>query len=330
MKIHQSFNEIIKPENGCVLAIGNFDGVHLGHQRIISTARTLANKHNLPLFALTFYPAPIKILRPELSPRIITPIETKVHYLKNHGIDELMVVQTNKTFLQIEAEDFVKDIIAGVFNARHIVEGESFNFGKKRKGSLESLKQLGKTFNFEAHQPDAKTITAAHLDDPITISSTYIRQQIANGEFIDTEKCLGRHYNICGTVVTGHKRGRTIGFPTANLHTYHQEQLICRDGVYAGWATIGDTVAEMLTTKQRYMSAISIGEAATFDDAKWQLEAHLIDFKGDNDCLYGKHLSLSMIKRIRRLEKFNDVDTLIKQISLDCETTTSLLSSKGQ
>jgi riboflavin kinase/FMN adenylyltransferase len=330
MKIHRSFSSIIKPPDGCVLAIGNFDGVHLGHQRIISTARALADQHKLPLFALTFYPAPIKILRPELAPRIITPIETKVHYLQKSGIDELMVVQTNKSFLQIEAEDFIKDIIAGVFNARHVVEGESFNFGRKRKGSLDSLKQLGKDFQYEAHQPEAKTILVSHLEDPITISSTFIRQQISDSKFDDTKRCLGRHYNICGRVVTGHKRGRTIGFPTANLQTYHQEQLICHDGVYAGWATIGDTVEEMLTANRRYMSAISIGEAATFSDAKWQLEAHFIDFKGTHDCLYGKHISMTMIKKIRRLQKFDDVDALVKQITLDCELSTSLLSSKGQ
>lgn len=315
--------------HGSVLAVGNFDGIHVGHQTIIQQAKTLARENNLPLIVMTFDPAPVKILRPELAPRILTPIEIKSRLLGEMQVDHLIVVPTDKTFLAQLPDEFIENIAVKKLQARHIVEGENFAFGRQRCGTTELLRQLGERFGFTAHVVPSQTLKLEGLDDPIVVSSTFIRQQISACEFAQVRQCLGRFYEIPGRVVRGQGRGHKIGFPTANLALLDADQLIPLDGVYAGYVRLGDSLEEACRSKTCQPAAVSIGSCVTFADGQWQIESHLLDFEAPIDSLHNKYLLLALVERIRQQEKYDTLDALIQAIENDCKQIRLTLLSKG-
>lgn len=329
MNIITDLNQITPSDTGSVLAIGNFDGVHIGHQAIIAYAKDLAKKNNLPLVVLTFDPAPVKILRPELAPRILTPIQVKTFLLEKQGIDQLIVVPTDKSFLSQSPDEFIENIAIKKLKARHIVEGENFAFGRHRCGTTEVLQQLGDRFGFEAHIVPPRTLKLENLADPLVVSSTFIRQQISACDFSQVRQCLGRFYDIPGRIVRGHGRGHKIGFPTANLQLLDSDQLISLDGVYAGYVRLGDTIDQACRSEQYHPAAVSIGSCETFVDGQWQIEAHLLDYEAPVDSLYDQHLLLSLVERTRQQEKYDSLDQLVRAIDNDCKQIRLTLLSKG-
>ncbi len=304
---------------GSVLAIGNFDGVHIGHQAIIRQARALADENELPLVVMTFHPAPVKVLRPELAPRILTPIEVKQRILEERGIDTLIIVPTDKAFLAQEPDDFVREIVVGRLAARHVVEGGTFGFGRRRAGSMESLEVLGQRYGFTTHQTASQTREIEGFADPVAVSSTFIRQQIGECEFAQVRQCLGRFYELPGQVGPAKGRGHKIGFPTANLRLFSDDQLVPPDGVYAGYVRLGDDLDTACQSEDYLPAAISIGECETFVDGQWQIEAHLLDFEANRDALYEKHMLIALVARIRQQEKFDSAEALVTAIGNDCQ-----------
>ena len=329
MERYTSLTDISPPKQGTVLAIGNFDGVHVGHQAIIAKARELARQNALPLWAMTFDPAPVKILRPELAPRILTPIQVKSCLLEQQGIDALIVIQTDREFLAQEAADFVEKIAVERLAVKHIVEGESFSFGRRRQGSMSILQEMGRQHGFQAHLVPSQKLKLPNHATPIVVSSTFIRQQISQGQFGEVKQCLGRFYDIAGQVVRGQGRGHRIGFPTANLRLYDHGQLIPTDGVYAGYVRLGESAHALSQSHTYYPAALSIGDCETFADGQWQIEAHLLDFQAEQEALYGRQMSIALVERIRRQEKYDSAEALIEAIENDCRKVRLALLSKG-
>jgi len=301
---------------GGVLCVGNFDGVHIGHQAMLSTGRDEASKRNVPFSILTFEPHPNVVLRPKSPRPALTTLEQRKELLAAFSPDVLLILQPTKEFLSISAEDFVKDIVRGDANkgigATQIVEGPTFHFGKQAKGNVELLRQMGPAVGLEVHVVPTQQQSLGDLT-VINVSSTAIRWLIERGRVADAARALGRPFTLRATVVEGAKRGREIGFPTANLQT---EQLSPAPGIYAGSAVVdGKTFA----------AAISVGNNPTFGENAATIEAYLLDFKGE---LYGKTIDVALHHWLRDMLAFAGVEPLVTQIERDVAETRRVMSVK--
>jgi riboflavin kinase/FMN adenylyltransferase len=290
---------------GAVVSVGNFDGVHLGHATILSTARRLKRESGASAVALvTFEPHPNTVLRPEAAPPRLTPPSLKQSLLAAAGADVLVNLPPSPEVLNLTAEQFWQ-ILRDRVRPSHMVEGSTFNFGKGRGGTIERLTEWAAASDVRLHVIDP--VSTALLDlTVVPVSSSLVRWLLFNGRVRDAAVCLGRPYALVGEVVKGHQRGRTIGVPTANLHC--DEQLVPDDGVYAARCAVGG---------QRYPVALSIGTMPTFgNDLQRQVEAHLIGFDGD---LYGQELRVDVVDWLRGQRRFNGVDALKAQLRRDID-----------
>lgn len=301
-------------QKGSVLSIGNFDGVHLGHQSIVQVLVSRARALELPALIMTFDPHPAALLRPNgPPPRLTTPAQ-KEELLKKLGVDAVLQYPTDKALLNLTAREFFDQFVIHHLNAVGLVEGPNFYFGKGRSGDGETLRQFcSETGRF------LEILSPAEQNGTL-VSSSQIRQALESGDVEAASQFLGRPYSIQGTVVEGDRRGRTIGFPTANLSQI--ETLIPAHGVYAAHAI---DVNAQGTHAARHLAAVSIGPNPTFDQAGAapavpKVEAHLLDFQGD---LYGKEFELQFLTHIRGLRKFSGVDELQSQIQKDITTIRS-------
>lgn len=296
-------------ESRCVLTIGNFDGVHCGHQRILANGRQRADKYNVPLAVMTFEPHPLAILRPSDPPKRISSTAGKLKQLERCGVDQVVIAESTPSLLQIEAEAFIESIIVARFRPIAIVEGFNFGFGKGRKGSSETLKTFAGQWDYDVELVEPFNQT---LEDgsEVRTSSSLIRGLICEGNMRGAADGLGRPFSLEGTVVEGSKRGRQIGFPTANLQV--TDLIVPADGVYAGRVVIDGTPKKC---------AISIGSTPTFDGQLRQVEAHVLDFKGD---LYGQSLEVEFVEHVRGQTKFDSIDALVAQITDDVNHVRSL------
>ncbi|MGA2264941.1 MAG: bifunctional riboflavin kinase/FAD synthetase [Phycisphaerae bacterium] len=289
---------------GGVLTIGNFDGVHLGHQRILDTARGLADAQNAAVIALTFDPPPDLVLRPADPPRRISPHAERCRLLLDGGADWVVTLKAEPALLGMEPDEFVPKVLLGPFAPAHLVEGEDFFFGRGRSGTVRTLEDWGRRAGFGVH-----VIEAVTLDFPegaSRISSSLIRSLIVAGRVADAHRCLGREFTLFGTVVAGQGQGRTMQFPTANIEP--TEQVVPADGIYAGRAVVGG---------RRTPAAISIGHKPTLGPIPGRaVEAYLLHI--DADC-YGQPMQLSFVARLRDQQKFAGVDELRAQIAKDVE-----------
>lgn len=320
MKVYNCLDDFPAPQGGSVLTIGNFDGVHLGHQAIIARAKQLACEHSLPLTGITFEPAPAMLLRPDHAPRILTSLQVKVELLEEQGLDQLVVIKPSTDFLSLDPAQFVERILVNRMAAHHVVEGQTFSFGNRRMGTMVSLDKLAQRFGFQTHLVEAYTIAFGEAA-PVALSSTLVRQLVSTSQFARVRKCLGRDYVLAGHVVPGHQQGRRLGFPTANLQLYHSEQLVPENGVFAGYARLGNTFSQAWKQKRQYPAAISIGPCETFDrDDGWQIEAYLLDYKPDEPDLKEQHMILSLIENIRPQRRFESPSALAQAIENDCRT----------
>jgi len=298
------------------VSVGNFDGVHLGHQHII---RTLRASDPSAVAAITFEPHPLSVLRPDLAPPRLTPVDMKRELLAEAGVTHLIELQPTPEVLGVTAEAFWERLRDEARPAC-LVEGPDFNFGKGAKGNVAKLREWTRGSGVELIVVEPLEVTLPGLQ-VVPVSSSLARWLVAQGRVADAAACLGRPYTLAGTVVEGYRRGRTIGFPTANLEVV--EQLVPSDGVYGGWARVNPLSPRERVAAQppgegapphRYRAAISIGTAPTFEGARRQVEAYLLDFSGD---LYGRRLTLELTEWVRDQMRFPSTERLIERMHAD-------------
>ncbi|HWY39385.1 MAG TPA: bifunctional riboflavin kinase/FAD synthetase [Chthoniobacterales bacterium] len=306
METLHSVPELSRLTDPLFLAIGVFDGVHRGHQAVISTSADHAKAANGTPVVVTFDPHPEKVLRPQSAPHLLSATQHKIALIRALGVRHLLVINFDKQFAATEPEDFVQQLVEYSRPLREICVGHEWSFGKNRRGNLDLLKKLGAEFNFEVvGVPPIKT------NDEV-VSSTAIRQAIERGDFARAAAMLGREYTILGTVVRGDDLGKKIGFPTANLSA-HSEQFP-PNGVYAAEARIDGEL---------HRGVVNLGVRPTVTSGKSErvLEIHLFDF---NRSIYGQDLEVRFVKFLRPERKFENVDTLVAQIRRDVDQAREL------
>ncbi len=306
-----------------IITIGNFDGVHRGHQAIIQIARQLAEPINAHVLAVTFDPMPVAILRPGEGPPHLGTIEQRIDALKQCGVDEVRIIKPTRDVLSQEAPRFIAGLIEQ-HQAVGFVEGEDFHFGAKRRGNMKLLAEMGKQQGFAVEAlPRFEVPLSDHSIAPI--SSSLVRWLVGRGRVEDAEACMGRPFELTGTIVKGDQRGRTIGVPTANLDPLSWHGLITpMDGVYAGTVTLAPGADQESTP---YPAAISVGVKPTFSQDQLNIEAHLIDFNTEHpDELYGRPATFRFARWVRDQYPFPTIEALTQQLQRDIEQSRLLLA----
>ena len=276
--------------------IGNFDGIHLGHKKIIDAAKRYSEKNSTRSCVITFSPHPQKVLgRKEVS--LIFPLERRFKMLESTGIDAVICLDFTRELSKVSAENFVKDILLDRLKIKDIVVGPGFSFGHKRKGNVDLLRSMGETHGF-----NTVVAEAARVGDRV-VSSSAIRDLVREGEIYESNRFFGYDYYIEGVVVEGEKRGRKLGFPTVNLDT--EWEVLPKPGVYATYVRLSDGFHGSIT---------NIGVRPTFEESKLTVEAHIFDF---NDNLYGEEVRVNFVERLRDEKRFESVDKLVEQINHD-------------
>jgi riboflavin kinase / FMN adenylyltransferase len=294
----------------CVMSIGQYDGVHLGHQKLIGETVRQAAEQELPALVLTFDPHPREVIKPGSHPPILTPLRRKAELIEQCGVDALCVVPFTQVFAKLSPQDFVHEFLVTRLHPAKVVVGDNFTFGNKAAGTVATLAELGDSFGFE--------VEALGLvnEGTHTISSTFIRSCVDAGDMPRATAALGRPHRIEGLVVRGDMRGRGLGFPTANLRP-PMYSAIPADGVYAGWMTVRD---------QPRAAAISVGTNPTYSGTERRVEAYLLDFEGD---LYGEQVQVDFIERIRPMIKFDSSEELVTAIENDVAQTRRILEEQA-
>lgn len=306
MKIYNTLDDIPEEAKDTVVAIGNFDGVHRGHQELLKAAYNIAKESNKQLGVLTFEPHPRRLFQPDQPPGRLTPATIKAQQLESQNVDILFSIPFDWPFASQSAEDFVQNVLVDGIGTNHVVLGYDFRFGQLRKGSAETIKQAGL---------NVKTIDPITDDKNETISSSRIRQLLRSGNIKEANELLGWNWEIQGTIFRGDRRGHELGYPTANLllnDTLHPAY-----GIYACKVQI-EGEEEWLN------AATNIGIRPMFEVPEGQVEAHILDFP-DRD-LYDKILRVRPIERIRSEAKFNSVEDLVTQMEKDCAQAKKILA----
>ncbi len=326
MKIYRNIADYIAPANGTVVTIGNFDGVHLGHQAIIHQARGLADQLDLELVVFTFDPPPAHLLRPDKAPRRLSTADLKASWFADLQVDSLVIQEPTPEFLHIEPEVFVRRILAEKLKVRHIIEGQTFNFGHRGRGTFETLKAMQSDYVYETHLAPSVQISMDRSIPHIPICSSLIRNLVSENKFREAGKCLGRCFMLPGRVVKGRGEGSRLGFPTINIEPLQPDLLIPSDGVFAGWVRWGDSPEKVYRDDRQYPAAISIGSCETYEDGRWQIEAHVLDYTTDRHQLVGNHILLAFCDKLRDQRKFDSTDDLKDAIAEDCLIVKTLVN----
>ena len=314
MKVYRGLKSIDPPLSGATLTIGNFDGVHRGHQQILAQARMSASRTGGSAVAMTFDPHPLTLTRPQAESRLLTPMEARLELIAAGGMRATVVLETDRELLALSPEQFVEQVVVARFGPRAVVEGESWRFGRGRSGDVNTLRALGGQYGFEVSVVPTLTIQLDRGED-VLVSSTLIRRFLGEGHVDRAAACLGRPYAMLGRVVGGQRRGRDIGFPTANIDI--TEQLIPADGVYAGKALVGD---------RWFAAGVSIGPAPTFGRTDSTVEAHLLDFEGR---LYDESIRIELLRWIRAQQTFETPEQLQRQIERDLRHVRAVVKAAG-
>lgn len=280
-----------------VLALGNFDGVHLGHQAILNKAVERAGAIGGLSVAFTFDPHPVKILAPEKYLPLITPTEKKIKFIEEMGISAVICAEFNLEFSNLHPRSFVKEILVDRIGIKEVVVGFNYSFGKGRGGGIDSLKEMGDEYGFKLHVVEPVRIGGT------VVSSSKVREAIWTGDVHLASMLLGRAYDMEGRVVAGMKRGKRLGFPTANIET--KGELFPKSGVYA---------AVIVMKGKKYKAVANVGKHPTFPEDPFSVEAHIFDFDSD---IYGEEVGLLFIDRIRDDTAFPTPDALSEQIRHD-------------
>ncbi len=318
MQIINSLCDVNDSMKNCCLTIGNFDGVHLGHQAIIKATAQKAKELNTKTVIMTFEPHPAVILHPEKQPQVLTPLPLKIQLLKEMNVDLLIVVKDSYKMLTLSPENFIKEFLMQTLKPKAIVEGDDFHFGYGRSGNVETLKKFGQTNSFET-----VVVAAATENNNQKISSTMIRRLLQKGNVDNAAKAIGRKYRLMGLVVSGRGKGAQLGFPTANIDPCNQ--IIPAEGVYAGYVTVKNNIEKLCQDKANIPAVFSLGRAKTFvSNHPLLIEAHILDENTHN--IYGKYLAMDFKKHIRGQERFQNAEQLKKQIDIDCRKAGEILT----
>jgi len=289
----------LRPEHhGCVATIGNFDGVHLGHQAVIGQLAEKGSELNLPALVMVFEPQPLEVFKGDQAPARLTRFREKLRALARFAVDRLLCIRFSDRFAKMSAESFIQDILVKGLGVKYLVVGDDFRFGAGRKGDFEMLKRAGNEYGFEVANLHSFRIGGER------VSSTLIRQALAAGKMENAEKLLGRPYRMCGRVAHGDKIGRTLGIPTANIYLHRKVSPV--QGIY---------VVEVFGLKgEPLQGVVSVGNRPTVGGTKPLLEVYIFDFDDD---IYGKYLNIDFLHKIRDEEKFESLDELKKWIEDD-------------
>jgi riboflavin kinase / FMN adenylyltransferase len=310
MELIDSLDKIQKPFTKAVITIGNFDGVHIGHQALFHETVIKADAIGGTAMAMTFEPHPIRLLSGGTPPPLITLYELKVELISRAGLDYLICIPFTREFAAISAGEFVEEILVKKIGMAAIVVGEDYSYGRNREGNLHTLQADAKRLGFEVIVVSGIPFIGQTGE---RISSTRIRELVMAGDLAGSQKMLGRHYQVRGVVMTGRNRGgRLLGFPTANINL--QDELRPKNGVYA--VTV-DCMGQL------FKGVANIGYSPTFDDNQFTVEVHLLDFNGD---LYDQKIRVNFIERIRDEKKFSGIDALSDQIRKDIDQARRIIS----
>lgn len=308
MNIFRNINEI-KFDRQTVLTLGTFDGIHLGHQQIIKRVLKCSEENKLRNLIITFHPHPRKVINPEMQLKLLTTNEEQISILEKLGVQNLFIVNFTKQFSQLTPDEFIKNYLVDKIGLSRIVIGYDHHFGKGRGGDVEFLLESGKKYDFEVLQIQPFII------DSEPVSSTKIRTALEVGDINKVNKMLGRYYSFSGVVVEGDKRGRELGYPTANIKLSDEDKMLPQIGIYAVLVEIDGI---------EHKALLSIGKRPTFyNDGKVVPEVYIYDFNND---IYSKEIKVNLIQRLRGEEKFNSAEELIRQMNIDKENGLKILN----
>lgn len=321
MQVVETEQQILELPKGMILSIGNFDGVHRGHQAVLCEARRIAAQRKTHAAVVTFDPHPAALLRPEAAVGILTPLPMKKLLIESLGVSFMIVLKDSLRFLNLSPESFISEFLVSALKPSVLVEGTDFNFGYGRSGNLDTLRQIGQTAKFEVIEVpfEFRDKSSRHLEK---CSSTAIRQLLEEGDVRAAAQVLGRPYRLVGKTIPGRGIGRQIGYPTANIEPVGQ--IVPAEGVYAGYVVVGERLDDVVFGGVRRPAAISIGRAKTFDsNHPLLLEAHLLENKVES--LSGKWLGVDFARFLRHQQRFESKEQLKAQIARDIERSEHIL-----
>jgi len=295
--IRYSYN-LKSHHRGCVATIGNYDGVHLGHQAVLRQLKRHAEVLDLPALVITFEPHPQEFFKSGDAPTRITSFREKLEILKQQDVDRVLCLRFQQSIADLSAEQFIEQILSEDLGVKRLIIGDDFKFGKGREGNFEMLQEYGGKLGFDVIP------TETHMLDGDRVSSSIIREKLLHSHFEEAQLLLGRYFSISGRVVHGVKRGRELGFPTANIDL--SKRYVPIRGVFA--------VSVKGADEHTYLGVANLGTRPVFEETMLLLEAHLFDFNKD---IYGKHISVEFFKRLRDEKKFTSIDELVEQIATD-------------
>lgn len=300
-----------------MVTIGVFDGVHRGHAQLISRAVKSAAARGVPAVLMTFDPHPMEVVRPGSHPAQLTTLTRRAELAEELGVDVFCVMPFTHDFMKLTPARYVHDLLVERLHVAEVVVGDNFTFGKKAAGDVATMRELGTRWGFEV---DGVSLLAEHT---VTFSSTYIRACVDAGDMAAAAEALGRPHRVEGVVVHGDGRGRTLGYPTANVAP-PMHAAIPADGVYAGWFTVlgpGPTIGTV-TPGQRAMAAISVGTNPTFSGRARTVEAYVLDREAD---LYGQHVAVDFVEHLRGMRRFDSTDELVDAMAADVTAARAVL-----
>lgn len=294
--------------NQAVVTSGTFDGLHIGHQKILRRVIERAQETDGQSVVITFWPHPRLVLFPEDNDlKLLSTIDERIEELSSFGIDYLLIIPFTKAFSRTSSRSFITDILVKAINTKVLIIGYDHRFGKNREGSFENLKARAQQYGFEVEETPREDI------DDVAVSSTKIRKALESGDIETATRYLDRHYTLTSTVEEGNKLGRTIGYPTANLALPAPHKLIPANGVYAVWVWVGET---------RCAGMMNIGVRPTIDGKQLTLEVYILNFDQD---IYGQSITVEFVKQLRQEQKFNGLEALKAQLAKDKEATQQVL-----
>ena len=309
MKVYHSLEDF-KKLNNAIVTTGTFDGVHIGHQAILSRVVEFAKKEKGESVLITFFPHPRMVLQKDLKIKLLNTISEKIDLLGKTGIDHLLIYPFTKEFSKMSSTEFVRDILVNKIGTKKLVIGYDHQFGKNREGSFENLSELSKIYDFEVEEISAQDI------NNISVSSTKIRDAITkDGNMKTAMKFLGSSFQLSGVVTTGNKIGTKIGFPTANISIEEDYKLIPKDGAYVVSISIDNT---------QYYGMLNIGNRPTVEGENRTIEVHIFDFDHQ---IYNREVKILFIDRLRDEKKFSGIDTLKKQLEIDLINSKNIISN---
>lgn len=306
----------------CVLTIGVFDGIHRGHAELIARAVKSGRARGVPTVLMTFDPHPMEVVFPGSHPAQLTTLTRRAELAEELGIDVFLVMPFTTDFMKLTPERYIHELLVERLHVLDVVVGENFTFGKKAAGNVGTLRKAGERFGFAVES--VSLLAEQHQSESVTFSSTYIRACVDAGDVVAAAEALGRPHRVEGVVVRGDGRGRGLGYPTANVAP-PMHSAIPADGVYAGWFTVlgyGPSAGEVIPG-ERYPAAVSIGTNPTFSGRTRTVEAYVLDASAD---LYGQHVAVDFVSRIRGQKKFDSVDKLIEAMGRDTDKARAILS----